>query len=58
VRTPGRTARGATPRAVRREADDVVGGTAPRPLAHDNDDAAQKDTGRPAAGSPAGARKQ
>jgi CBS domain containing-hemolysin-like protein len=57
VRITRLTERGGKPREVRREADDVVGGTAPRPLAHDNDDAAQKDTGRPAAGSPAGARK-
>jgi CBS domain containing-hemolysin-like protein len=54
VRITRQTERG-KPREPRRREADVVG--SPPPLAHDNDDAAQKDTGRPAAGSPAAAHK-
>ena len=46
------------PRTERKrgEPDAVLAGTTPPTLAHDNDDAAAKDGGRPSTGSPAGAR--
>jgi CBS domain containing-hemolysin-like protein len=54
VRITRLTERG-KPREPRRREAEVVG--SPPPLAHDNDDAALTDTGRPAAGSPAAEHK-